>query len=165
MAVVVYNVLMLRGLPPISAKDAQILILGSMPSVKSLKMQQYYAHPQNAFWKIMTRILGEARSYREKAECLKKHKIALWDIVRSCQRKGSLDTAIRNEKYNALEHFLKRHPKIKRVLLNGGAAQSFYLAYAQGKINLPHTRLPSTSPANTMSFELKLKAWKKALAD
>jgi len=126
-------------------------------------MRQYYAHPQNAFWKIMARILGEARSYREKTALLKKNKIALWDVIKTCERKGSLDTAIKNPKYNDIESFLKKHPKIKRVLLNGGKAQASYIGYAKGKINLPYTRLPSTSPANTMKFELKLKAWKKVL--
>ncbi len=154
---------MLQGLPPISTQDARLLILGSMPSERSLEMQQYYAHPQNAFWKIMARILGEARSYREKTALLKKHRIALWDVIQTCERKGSLDTAIKNPKYNNIENFLKKHPKIKRVLLNGGKAQASYIGYAKGKINLPYTRLPSTSPANTMKFELKLKAWKKAL--
>ena len=126
-------------------------------------MQEYYAHPQNAFWKIMKRILGEAKNYREKGKLLKKHKIALWDVIGTCQRKGSLDAAIKNPKYNDIEGFLKKHPKIKRVLLNGGTAQNTYLRYAKGKICLPHTRLPSTSPANTMKFESKLKEWRKAL--
>ncbi len=152
---------MIQGLPPISAKDARLLILGSMPSERSIEKQQYYAHPQNAFWKIMVRILGKAESYQEKTALLKKHKIALWDVIQTCERKGSLDTAIKNPKYNDIENFLKKRPKIKRVLLNGGKAQDSYIRYAKGKINLPHTRLPSTSPANTMKFELKLEAWKK----
>lgn len=155
---------MIRGLPPISAKDARVLILGSMPSEKSLEKQRYYAHPQNAFWKLMTRILGEARTYREKTRLLKKRRVALWDMVKTCERKGSLDTAIKNPKYNDIEGFLKKHPKVTRVLLNGGTACRAYLLYAKGKVSLPHTRLPSTSPANTMKFDLKLKAWKKALA-
>lgn len=111
----------------------------------------------------MVRILGKAESYRQKTALLKKHKIALWDVIQTCERKGSLDTAIKNPTYNDIGNFLKKHLKIKRVLLNGGKARASYLRYAQGKINLPHTRLPSTSPAHTMKFELKLKAWKKAL--
>jgi hypoxanthine-DNA glycosylase len=155
---------MIRGLRPISAKNARLLILGSMPSVKSLEKQQYYAHPQNAFWKIMLRLLGRATTYRQKERLLKKRRIALWDMIKMCERKGSLDTAIKNPEYNPIADFLKKHPKITRVLLNGGTAHSAYLFYAKGRIRLPHTRLPSTSPANTMKFELKLRAWKKALA-
>ena len=154
---------MIKGLPPISAKDAHTLILGSMPSKKSIQRRQYYAHPQNAFWKMMTRILGEADNYQKKTKLLKNHKIALWDTIRTCERTGSLDAAIKNRKYNPIEDFLKQHPKIKRILLNGGTAQNFYRRCAKHKIHLPYTRLPSTSPANTMKFELKLKAWRKAL--
>ena len=112
----------------------------------------------------MTGILGEADDYQEKAKLLKKHKIALWDTIQTCERAGSLDAAIKNPKYNPIEDFLKQHPKIKRILLNGGTAQNFYRRCAKHTIHLPHTRLPSTSPANTMKFELKLKAWRKALA-
>lgn len=111
----------------------------------------------------MTHILGPAKTYPAMKKLLKKNKIALWDVIDECKRKGSLDTAIKDAKHNDLEIFLKKNPKIKRVLLNGGMAHDSYLRYAQGKIDLPHTRLPSTSPANTMRFELKLKAWKKAL--
>ena len=154
---------MIKGLPPISTKDTHTLILGSMPSKKSLQRQQYYAHPQNTFWKIMTHILGQASNYQEQTRLLKKHRIALWDIIRTCERVGSLDAAIKNPRYNPIKAFLKRHPKIKRILLNGGTAQNCYTRYAKHKIRLPHTRLPSTSPANTMKFELKLKAWREAL--
>ena len=98
-----------------------------------------------------------------KPDCSKKNKLALWDAIRTCEREGSLDTAIKDPTYNDLEGFLKKHPKIKRVLLNGGTAYSSYTRYAKGRLDLPHTRLPSTSPANTMKFELKLKAWRKAL--
>lgn len=154
---------MIKGLPPISAKNATRLILGSMPSRASLKARQYYAHPQNAFWKIVTQTLGEARSYRGKAALLKKNRIALWDVIQTCERKGSLDTAIKNPNHNELENFLKNHPKINHIYLNGGKAETSYLLCAKGKIRLPHTRLPSTSPANTMKFETKLKIWRKAL--
>ena len=154
---------MIKGFPPISTKNATLLILGSMPSERSLQKKQYYAHPQNAFWKIMDQILGETRNYQEKTRCFRKRGLALWDVISACRRKGSLDTAIKNPKYNDLRQFLKKHPKIKHVLLNGGMAEKSYLAYAKGKIDLPYTRLPSTSPANTMKFERKLSAWKKAL--
>ena len=155
---------MIQGLLPIRDKDARLLILGSMPGGASLKAQQYYAHPQNAFWKILTRVYGPAESYKEKAALLKKHKLALWNVIETCERKGSLDTAIKDPKCNDLKAFLKKHPKIKRILLNGGTAHNFYMRYAK-TVGLTHgfTRLPSTSPANTMRFEEKLKVWKKAL--
>ena len=154
---------MLKSLPPIKVKDAALLILGSMPGEASLRERQYYAHPQNAFWKIMTHLFGKAESYPARIALLKKRRIALWDVIGCCERKGSLDTAIQHAQYNDLKKFLKAHPKITRVLLNGGTAYSSYVRYAEGKIDLPHTRLPSTSPAHTMKFELKMRAWKKAL--
>jgi hypoxanthine-DNA glycosylase len=156
-----YNTLMIRGLGPISGKDARLLILGSMPGKKSIERQQYYAHPHNAFWKIMGRIFGETESYQDKTDRLMKHRIALWDVIQTCKRKGSLDSAIKNPKYNNIESFLRKHPKIEHILLNGTEAAKSYIRYTKGKLSLPHTRLPSTSPANTMGFELKLKAWKK----
>jgi hypoxanthine-DNA glycosylase len=151
---------MIQGLPPISRKNARILILGSMPGKRSLELQQYYAHPQNAFWKIMAKLTGDGKNYGERTLRLKKHRIALWDVIRTCRRKGSLDSAIRQPRFNDLESFLRKHPEIRHIFLNGSEAYRSFTRYADGRTLPPHTYLPSTSPAHTMSFQRKLNLWK-----
>ena len=88
----------INSFPPIADEHSEILILGSVPGVKSLEMQQYYAHPQNQFWKILFHIFGEEFStdYPQRIDLLKRYNIALWDVIESCERKGSLDTEIKN---------------------------------------------------------------------
>jgi double-stranded uracil-DNA glycosylase len=159
-----YNNRMLQGLPPIHRKDARLLILGSMPSAASLKAGQYYAHSTNAFWKIMTRLFGMADSYPAKRQLLVENRIALWDVIGFCEREGSLDSAIRNERYNDLRGFLRTHPKIERVLLNGGKAEKAFLSCMKDTdFDISYDKLPSTSSALTMPFEEKLKKWKTIL--
>lgn len=95
--------------PPIVDSNSRILILGSIPGVKSLEKQQYYGHPQNKFWKIIFELLNEdfTGDYGEKIRMLKKHRIALWDVIDSCERKGSLDSEIKNEEATKSRNFLK----------------------------------------------------------
>ena len=157
---------MLRGLSPISTPTAQLLILGSMPGELSLRRRQYYAHPRNAFWRILARMFGEATTYREQVRCVKRHRIALWDVIDTCERNGSLDGAIKNARYNNLAGFLQRHPRIRCVLLNGGKAAQCYRAYAKKHARLSRLCvrcLPSTSPAHAIPFAHKLRAWRRAL--
>ncbi len=152
--------------PPVADEDCRILILGTMPSVRSLQDGFYYAHPQNAFWRILADCTGEARpqTIEEKKALLLRHHIALWDTARSCVREGSLDSAMQEIELNDLASFFETYPQIRRVLLNGGTAWTLYrrlgkeIAEARACV-----KLPSTSPAYTLSYEKKLEAWKKEL--
>ena len=105
----------ISSFPPIIDKESKILILGSIPGVKSLEMQQYYAHPQNKFWKIICEIFNEdfTTDYSERIKILEKYHVALWDVIDTCERKGSLDSEIRNEEANKIGELLHNYPNIK----------------------------------------------------
>ncbi|MRX38585.1 DNA-deoxyinosine glycosylase [Flavobacterium sp. LC2016-23] len=148
---------------PISAKDANLLILGTMPGTKSLELNQYYGHAQNNFWKFIFTILKEniSSDYETKKTILIKHKIALWDVLQFCDRVGSLDSAIKNEIANDFELFLEEHPNITTILFNGQKAAAFFKKYVQMEKTYQLLTLPSSSPANaSKSFESKLEEWK-----
>ena len=153
-------------LPPVADKKSRVLILGSMPGVASLRAQQYYAHPQNAFWPIMGDLVGAspALAYPRRLAALKRAGIALWDVLACCFREGSLDSAIVGEEVNDLAGFLAGHPGIARICFNGAkAAESF--ARGIDLATLPRAvtlvRLPSTSPAHAgMNRADKLAAWR-----
>ena len=157
---------------PISSRNARVLILGSMPGERSLDAGQYYAHPRNNFWKIMEEVTGlkAGAGYDERLQFLKARGIALWDVLHSCHRHGSLDAAIRRGsiKVNDFNSFFQRHPEIHTVLFNGAAAEGYYRRYVVpvlegGTKNL--LRMPSTSPAHAaMSFRQKVSAWRKGVA-
>ena len=154
-----------RSFEPICAPDARVLIVGSMPSVKSLAEAQYYAHPRNAFWPILFDIFGEERTddYDQKRALIRAHALALWDVAAVCEREGSLDSDMRDVAYNDFDGLFARCPHIGAVLCNGGTAHSLFLkSGAAGGRRV--VRLPSTSPAYTMPFERKLAAWREALA-
>lgn len=161
------------GLPPIADKNAQLLILGSMPSVKSLEQLQYYAHPRNAFWPIMSTLfdMNKAGDYQQRCMHLISHKVAVWDTLKTCQRQGSLDQDIETNSMvaNDFNHFLKHHPKIQSIFFNGGKAEQVFKQYVLPILDnqfksLARTRLPSTSPAHAaMQFKQKLDEWKHAL--
>ncbi|BFM45546.1 DNA-deoxyinosine glycosylase [Flavobacterium sp. CFS9] len=149
--------------PPLSSKDAVILILGTMPGTKSLELNQYYGHNQNNFWKFMFAILKEDLStdYEARKTLLQKNNIAVWDVLQYCERIGSLDSAIKNEIPNDFESFLEQHPNITTILFNGQKAAAFFKKYVQLKKNYRLITLPSTSPANAgKSYESKLQEWK-----
>ena len=159
------------GFPPIARGDARILILGSAPSVESLRQQQYYAHPRNSFWPILTTLLtGEEQTlpYLERAELLRQHQIALWDVMQYCQRSGSLDSAIDDNsiKANPFETFFQQHSKITTIFFNGGKAENSYRKQVLPTLSAPHIglhqqRLPSTSPAMaTLTRAEKVVAWR-----
>ena len=161
------------GFPPIADNNAIILILGSMPSIKSLEEQQYYAHPRNSFWFIMTKLLGDKSDldYAERKALLLHNKIALWDVLNTCQRKGSLDSSINNEtiEVNDFNKFFTEHPLIKAVYFNGSRAQQEYNRHVLPALNaefasISYQRLPSTSPAMaSLNREQKLQQWKAIL--
>jgi double-stranded uracil-DNA glycosylase len=153
----------------ISEASARVLILGSMPGLVSLKANQYYAHPRNAFWRIMSSILGFEIElpYESRAELLKSAHIALWDVLHACVRPGSLDSAIEagSRVPNDFQSFFRAHPEIQFICFNGAAAQRSFddLVLPQIDRAFGYVRLPSTSPANTLSFQRKVDAWRTAL--
>lgn len=151
--------------PPVVSKDSRILILGSVPGVKSLEKQQYYAHPQNKFWRIIFELLDEtfSESYEDRMNVLKKHHIALWDVIDSCERKGSLDSEIRNEEANRVKELLEEYPNIQAVFSNGQKSYKNLQRMLGKDHGYSIFLLPSTSPLHTMAYEKKLEAWKKIL--
>jgi len=157
-----------QSFAPIETADARILILGSMPGEASLRAGQYYAHPRNLFWRIMGELLGTdpGSPYEQRIQALKSARIALWDVLYSCRRKGSLDSNIDHESLvpNDFAAFFLSHPQITRVFFNGTKAEQCYRKHMQpvtGIESIEYLRLPSTSPANaSLSYERKLDAWR-----
>ena len=155
----------ISSFPPLIDIQSEILILGSVPGVKSLEKQQYYAHPQNKFWKIIFELLNEefTEDYSQRISTIKKHHIALWDVIDSCERKGSLDSEIRNEEANQIEELLEEYPNVKAIFCNGGKSYKNLLKLLGKEYKLPIFLLPSTSPLHTISFEKKREEWKRIL--
>ena len=159
----------LKAFPPIVNPNAKVLILGSMPSAASLADHQYYAHPRNHFWLIMSTLLSTDANLCYAIRCynLSKYRIALWDVIAGCTRRGSLDSNIVEEsiKVNDLGAFFRRYAEIHSVFFNGGKAEQVYRKYVlhtlATDLNLEYHRLPSSSPANaTWSLAEKLEAWR-----
>ena len=145
--------------PPVSNEYTQVLILGSLPGEASLLAQQYYAHPRNQFWALLSTIVNDnlqALSYLEKLKCLQMHGIGLWDIVANAKREGSLDSRIRDASYNDLTQLIMSLPKLEVVAFNGQTAGK---AAKQLPLPIPYLILPSSSPAYTLSFEQKKRHW------
>lgn len=151
----------------LAAADARILIVGSMPGMASLKQQQYYAHPRNAFWPIMQQIFNwPDLDYTARCQALVREKIALWDVLRSCRRPGSLDSNIDSSSLdiNDFAAFFDRHRQIETVLLNGGKAAQLFQRHVPLNPVIKTLQLPSTSPAHAaMSFQIKLEKWRLAI--
>jgi len=148
--------------PPIVDKKSSILILGSMPGKKSLEMNEYYAHKQNSFWRILFSVFETEYSdcYKEKILLLKIHGIALWDTLYACERKGSSDASIVKEVPNDFGSFFEQYPKIRYVFFNGKGACHFFCKHFKPYNRLNYLTLPSTSPAHArLSFAEKLKQW------
>jgi TDG/mug DNA glycosylase family protein len=162
-----------QGFPPIADAHARILILGSLPGLVSIRQQQYYGQPHNAFWKIMGRLFGAGPElpYAERAQRLAQNGIALWDVCAAAQRPGSLDAAIVHASVvpNDLVAFLAAHPHIGLIAFNGGKAADLYRRLVlpglpAAKRALHYETLPSTSPAHAaMPFEEKLTRWAAVL--
>ena len=142
-----------KSFKPSIDNNSKVLILGSMPGIKSLEEQQYYAHPQNRFWKLMGIICNEPNlfkfDYNIKLKTLLKNNIALWDTIKSCKRDGSLDSDIQNEIPNDIRKLLKKYPNIKTICLNGNKSYSAFKKYFLDLLeNYNCHKMPSTSPAN-----------------
>ncbi len=152
--------------PPVAPPDAHLLILGSMPSAASLAQGFYYGHPRNAFWRILADSFGAPipATIEEKTLLLEANGVALWDVLHSCVREGSLDSDIREMEVNDFAALFRRCPGIRRVLLNGGTARRVFLKHgAEALRDREWVALPSTSPAYTLSYERKLAQWRQAL--
>lgn len=151
---------------PVADAAAEVLVLGSMPGRESLCAGQYYAHPRNAFWKIMGDLTGACPGlpYAQRLHILKSCGIALWDVLESCERSTSLDAHIREEAVNDFESFFLRHPRVTRVFFNGAKADQCFRKHVPGMLKstaLQFCRLPSTSPAHAgMAYQQKLDAWR-----
>lgn len=155
-----------HSFPPIANAQARVLILGSMPGKLSLQAQQYYAHPHNAFWPILGELVGAHAElpYQARMQVLKANGIALWDVLKSCTREGSLDSDIDDASIiaNDFASFHRTHPDITYVFFNGAKAEDSYRKYVLPSLDSPlqYQRLPSTSPAHaSLSRAQKLKAW------
>lgn len=155
---------MIYGFPLLSGKDPVILILGSMPSVKSLREQEYYAFKYNRFWKILH--LGyqmPVDNYIQKKAIIFKHKLALWDIIGECEREGSLDASIKNSRVNNICTLCKEHPTLVKILCNGKKSYSLYQKNFMD-LKIECICMPSTSNANQSIQETELmEIWIKEL--
>jgi len=154
---------LLSSFLPIIDERSRILILGSMPGVESLRLQQYYANPRNQFWRILYELFNTQASqvYEERVSFIKSNKIAVWDVIDNCYRVGSLDSNIREEKVNDFSALYKAYPDIKTVMFNGGKAYDTYKKWIgfDPTTNLTFHKLTSSSPANTKKYEEKLREW------
>ena len=152
--------------PPVARADARVLVLGSMPSVESLRQGFYYGHPRNAFWRVLADVFDAPlpQTITEKIALLEGHGVALWDVLESCEREGSLDSAIREPRPNDFEGLFRRCSEIRRVLFNGGTAKAVFLRHAARYLEEREwAQMPSTSPAYTLSYERKLAQWRQGL--
>ena len=153
--------LLLRGLPPVVATDACVLILGSFPGEASLAARAYYAHPRNQFWPLLSAVLDEpltTLAYPARLTRLKARGIAVWDTIIACARMGSLDSAIRNARRGEVDRIRSRAPGLRLVGFNGETAARSEREWREaGYATLV---LPSSSPAYTRPFAEKLAAWR-----
>lgn len=159
-----------RGFSSIVDDNSHILILGSMPGEESLRLLQYYAHPRNTFWRIIGSLFSFDYhiSYENRVKELKKNNVAVWDVMKKCQREGSLDSNIKNDtiEENDFVQFFSKYLNIKYVFFNGSKAEQEFnrrvLPKLQNREKFHFEKLPSTSPAMAMlNFDQKLKHWEK----
>ena len=160
-----------RCFAPIARPDAHTLILGSLPGQRSLQMQQYYAHPHNAFWKLIAAIFAAdaVSPYPRRVKVLEKNRIAVWDVLEAAERPGSLDSSIVHASAlaNDFAKFYRAHPRIRRVFFNGRKAEEMYRRFVLPGLGeefayIRYEGLPSTSPAHAgMTFAKKLDRWRR----
>jgi hypoxanthine-DNA glycosylase len=159
-----------RSFEPVIRPGARVLILGSMPGLRSLEAQQYYAHPRNAFWPIMAELLGASAElgYVERLSMVQQHNIALWDVLADCYRPGSLDSAIVESSIEANDFvaLFQQYPTLRAVFFNGGKAEQSFRKHVMPGMgdriaSIRLQRLPSTSPAHaSLSYAQKLESWR-----
>lgn len=153
------------GFPPVLDSATRILILGSFPGEASLAAQQYYAHPRNQFWRLLSAVLKDELTplpYEQRLRRLLSHHIGLWDVIAACEREGSLDTAIRRAQANEFAMLKQQAPQLEKICFNGKTSGRFAPLFAEAGFRT--LALPSSSPANAqLSFEEKLAQWKNII--
>jgi hypoxanthine-DNA glycosylase len=160
---------LLASFPPVVARDTRTLILGSLPGAASLAASQYYGHPRNGFWRLLSDITGAdlvAMAYQDRLQTLLAHRIGLWDVVAAARRKGSLDSNMRDIVHNDLVDLLEQLPDLETIAFNGGTAERIgrkSLAELAGRYRI--LALPSSSPAFTLPYAAKLERWKELAQD
>lgn len=150
-----------HNFPPLFSENSEILILGSFPSVKSREVKFFYGHPQNRFWRVLAAVFEKnvPQSIEEKRKFLLENKIALWDVIKSCDIEGSSDSSIKNVVPNDISHILN-NSSVKRIFVNGRTSEKYYNRFLRNTLKISATVLPSTSPANAAySFEKLVDAW------
>ncbi|MFA6057809.1 MAG: DNA-deoxyinosine glycosylase [Taibaiella sp.] len=164
----------IESFEPIVDEKSTVLILGTMPGVASLKAKQYYGHPDNLFWDIVFRVCSQEwkcdevvyTDYETKQKLLSENNIALWDVLKFCDRKGSLDRAILNQIHNDFKSFFAKYPNINKVFFNGKVAAEYFKEFKNEPsifFNRTFTTLQSTSPSNTTNSFYILNQWKQII--
>ena len=154
--------MIVHPIPPLFNEDSETLILGSFPSVKSREAEFFYGHPQNRFWAVVAEIYGceKPQTVEEKKKLVLENKLAMWDVIQSCEIEGSADSTISNVTANDLNIILQ-NSKVNRIFVNGKTAEKYYNKYTYPKTGIKAICLPSTSPANAAwNVERLVEAWK-----
>ena len=147
---------------PVYDEHSKVLILGSLPSVKSREQGFYYGHPQNRFWKVTAAVFGEPvpETIEEKKEMLLRNRLAVWDVIESCDIIGSSDSSVKNAEAADVAGLLSSSA-IERVYVNGALVGKLYDRYLFEKTGIAAVRLPSTSPANARwNLEALIESWR-----
>ncbi len=156
---------MIASFVPFVNAQTHTLILGTMPGIASLEKQEYYANKRNHFWTILFTILDHfptTEVFEEKINILQENNIGLWDVLKTCERAGSLDVNIKNHEVNDFNALFKKFPFITTIIFNGIESHKYFFKTFGEIKGITYYVMPSTSPANTMSFENKLKLWSAA---
>ena len=155
-----------QAFAPIIGKQPQIMILGSLPGDTSLLVQQYYAHPRNQFWRLLSEVSGvglQSLPYDDKIQQLQQMPLIVWDVVAEAKRQGSLDSAIREAHIRDIAALLRLHPSVTQVWFNGAQAAKWGQKSLQAaQMSIVSVVLPSSSPAHTMAYDLKKQQWQQA---
>jgi hypoxanthine-DNA glycosylase len=155
---------------PVIDEHARVLVLGTAPSVKSLEYKQFYGHPQNYFWRIIYRLFNESDAdpvYANRLSFLKEHRLALWDVIESCEREGSLDVNIREEIPNRIPDLIQQYPQLRCFAFNGSKAYDIFQKHFRGSElfrDVALLKLPSSSPIPTQrmrTLEDRVRVWRE----
>jgi len=150
-----------NGLNPLVNKNTNILVLGSFPGKSSLSSQKYYSNDENIFWDVMFKFSKNTpvASYRKRVKMIREQGVGIWNLIKTCIRKGSLDKDIKQYKLNDLKHFLSKHKSISTIILNGGKAKEIYYKHYRSDFGVEIYCLPSTSSRNTINKNKLIEKW------